>query len=36
MNAAVFFGGKNVVADGQVVGITVDKLEGEQLFFRTL
>jgi hypothetical protein len=38
VNAAVFFGGKDVIADGEVVGIAVDELEGEhgEAFHHTL
>jgi hypothetical protein len=29
MDAAVFLGGKDVIADGEVVGVAVDELEGQ-------
>src|SRR5258708_7408235 len=35
MNALVFFGGKNVGADGQGVVVAVDKLEGQHSAFST-
>ena len=28
-HTAIFFGGKNVIADGEIVGVAIDELEGE-------